>query len=92
VIFQENQSFLAKTLQLSEGGMLVAAPALLKASSEVTVHFALGKEYIRGKAQVIYVFPDLDEHGSYLLGLRFTLLTESELDLIRTFTSYIKDV
>lgn len=87
VMFHVDQTWIAKTMQISPGGMLITSSRLLRKADLVTVHFIIYGSYIRTHAEVIYVIPDAHDPGSVKLGLSFGSLTESDRETLERFAS-----
>jgi hypothetical protein len=90
VIFHGDHTYIGKTMQVSQGGLLISCPERLLIGIKVMIHFVLENDYIRAQAEVIYVNKSSVEPGQYGVGLKFTAIAEVQKDLIRIYTGDIK--
>ena len=84
VLFFGKDSEVSETIQVSEGGLLVYTTLRLAPGDALTVHFSVNGNYLRARADVIYVLPP-DAENRAKIGLRFQSLFDEYRSAIREF-------
>lgn len=67
-----------QAIKLSIGGALIMLPAELSLDQEVYIALELGEAPFRSPAYVVFVGPDLEEHGQFRIGLAFADTPEED--------------
>lgn len=87
LLFVDNVIIHARSLQVSEGGILIASPHQFPVGTELTLHFVLGQNYVRTRACIIYHQPSKEADAYYCMGLKFIDIADFKVEVIRDFTN-----
>ncbi len=71
-------------MQLSEGGLLAATNLRLAIGDHITIHFAIHGQFLRARAEVVYIQPR-DLEGRSRIGFKFDRLFDEYRTVIRNF-------
>lgn len=86
VVFAGKDSEVTESLQLGEGGMLVASRMRLNVGDVVTIHFMVDEILVRARCEVLYIVENKKDDKPRV-GVRFKALYGEYREIIRRHTA-----
>ena len=82
-VFQGKEKFLGKLASISQGGLYITTPRVLKPNSIIFLHFDLGNRKVQCIGKVIYSNPIGNPTRPVGFGVKFTRIVRKDFDAIR---------
>lgn len=88
-LFYVHKRYLGKTIEISQGGLLVMSDYPFEPRSRMSVYFNIKDQVFQARAEVLYVIQHPIKKRQYMIGLLFLDRSYHKNDIIQKFVTEV---